>query len=286
MEFGVVFPHNEIGTDPDAIKAYAQGAEALGATHMLIYDHVLGADPDRPGGWQGPYDKDTAFHEPMTTFAYIAAVTERIQMGTNVLILPQRQTALLAKQAAEVDLLSRGRLRLGVGTGWNQIEYEALNEEFKTRGKRQVEQVELLRKLWAEDSLTFDGRYHKVSAASINPRPERSIPIWFGGHAPVVLKRCAEMGDGWIPIMGPSDTAAACIETLKQHRAEAGLSWEDFGIQAQIQTRGASPEKWADACERWDKLGATHIAIVTHTAGFNGVDEHLGGIEAFLRAVG
>ncbi|MGH8597215.1 MAG: LLM class flavin-dependent oxidoreductase, partial [Gammaproteobacteria bacterium] len=158
MEYGIVFPHHEIGTDPHAIKAFAQGAEALGATHLLIYDHVLGADSNRPNGWKNrPYDKDVRFHEPFTTFAFIAAVTQRIDLMTAVLILPQRQTALVAKQAAEVALLSGGRFRLGIGTGWNRIEYEALNEDFGNRGKRQAEQVDLLRKLWREDSLTYQG---------------------------------------------------------------------------------------------------------------------------------
>ena len=285
MEFGVVFPHHEIGTDPGAIRAYTQGAEALGATHLLIYDHVLGVDPDRPGGWKAPYTKDTVYHEPLTTLAFMAAITQHMVLATNILILPQRQTALVAKQAAEVDLLSSGRLRLGIGSGWNDVEFEALNEDFTTRGQRQAEQVDLLRKLWREDSVTYNGHYHTVSAAGINPRPARPIPIWFGGQAPALLKRCAELGDGWAPIMGPSNTATRCVEALKRHRAEAGLPWEGFGIQAQIQTRGGSPEKWRDARQRWAALGATHVAIVTHTAGFTSTDEHLAAIESFFQEV-
>ena len=165
MQIGAVLPHNEIGTDPGAMKAYAQGIEALGMTHMLLYDHVLGADPNRPGGFQGPYDKDIAFHEPFTTFAFIAAVTNKIEMVSNVLILPQRQTALVAKQAAEVAVLSNNRLRLGVGTGWNKVEYDALGIPFTQRGKRQEEQIELLRLLWSEDSLDYTGDYHRVEYA-------------------------------------------------------------------------------------------------------------------------
>ena len=162
MQIGAVFPHNEIGTDPGAIKAFAQGVEALGISHLLIYDHVLGADPDREGGFRGAYDKDVAFHEPFTTFAFIAAVTEKLEMITTVMILPQRQTVLAAKQAAEVALLSNNRFRLGVGVGWNELEYVGLNETFNNRGRRQAEQVEVMRKLWSEDSLDYTGDYHRI----------------------------------------------------------------------------------------------------------------------------
>jgi probable F420-dependent oxidoreductase len=285
MEFGAVLPHNEIGTDSGALRAYAQGVEALGATHLLIYDHVLGADPNRPGGWKGAYDKDVAFHEPLTTFAFIAAVSEKIELVTTVLILPQRQTALVAKQAAEVAILSNNRFRLGVGTGWNRIEYEALNEDFHTRGRRQEEQVELLRKLWSEDSLTFQGNYHTVSAAGINPRPSRPIPIWFGGSAPPLLERCARLGDGWIPLMGANEAARACIDSIRAHRERAGRTMDGFGIQAQAQFAGGTPERWASHAGKWAGLGATHLAIATHNAGGTDVDGHLARIEQYLAAV-
>jgi len=285
MEFGAVFPHNEIGTDPGAIRDYAQGAEALGATHLLIYDHVMGADPNRPGGWKGAYDKDVAFHEPLTTFAFIAAVTEKIDLITTILILPQRQTVLVAKQAAEVALLSSNRLRLGVGTGWNKIEYEALDVAFSQRGERQEEQVELLRKLWTEDSLTYSGKYHTVSAASINPRPSQPIPIWFGGSAPALLERCGRLGDGWIPLMGANDAARQCIETIRSHRQAAGRSMAGFGIQAQAQYAGGTPERWASHAAKWRDLGATHLAIATHNAGKTSVEGHLGRIEEYLSVV-
>lgn len=286
MQFGVVFPHHEIGTDPGAIKAFVQGAEALGATHLLIYDHVMGADPVRPGGWKNrPYDKDVRFHEPLTTLAFVAAVTQRIEMMSAVLILPQRQTVLVAKQAAEVALLSEGRLRLGIGTGWNKIEYEALNEDFHTRGKRQSEQVDLLRKLWREDSLTYAGKFHTVSAASINPRPRASIPIWFGGSAPALLKRCGELGDGWIPLMGPTPAAAEALQAIKTHRTAAGLSMDGFGVQAQAQAAGGDPDRWASHAQKWQAIGATHLAIATHNAGLGGVDAHLRTAARYFAAV-
>ncbi len=286
MKYGVVFPHNEIGTDPGAIKAFAQGAEALGADHLLIYDHVLGADPNRPGGWRNrPYDKDVQFHEPFTTLAFLAAVTQRIGLMTAVLILPQRQTVLVAKQAAEVALLSNNRLRLGIGTGWNQIEYEGLNEDFKTRGRRQSEQVDLLRRLWGEETLTYEGQHHRVTAAGINPRPSKQIPIWFGGSAPALLARCAELGDGWIPLMGPTPEAAEVLKGITRLRAERGLSMAGFGVQAQAQVRGGTPERWHSHAEKWRDVGATHIAIASQTAGLDGVDAHLRAMANYLAVV-
>ncbi|TVS14449.1 MAG: LLM class F420-dependent oxidoreductase [Gammaproteobacteria bacterium] len=285
MQFGVVFPHNEIGTDPGAIRAFAQGVEALGATHLLIYDHVLGADPDRPGGWKGPYDKDVSFHEPLTTLAYLAAVTETLELVTTVLILPQRQTVLVAKQAAQVAILSGNRLRLGVGTGWNRIEYQALGVPFEQRGARQTEQVELMRMLWREDTLSYDGRFHRIDAASILPRPSQPVPIWFGGSAPALLKRCGELGDGWMPLMGANDSARACIETLRSHREAVGRSMEDFGIQAQAQFQGGTPERWASHAEKWQALGCTHLAIATQNAGRTDVDGHLARVKDYFDVV-
>lgn len=285
MEFGAVLPHNEIGSDPGAMRAYAQGVESLGATHLLIYDHVLGADPSRPGGWKGAYDKDVAFHEPFTTFAFIAAITEKLEMITAVMILPQRQTALVAKQAAEVAILSNNRFRLGVGTGWNEIEYVGLNENFRNRGKRQAEQVELLRRLWQEETFDYAGDYHRIDAAGINPRPAKPIPIWFGGSAPALLDRCARLGDGWIPLMGANDAARECINRLKSGREAAGLKWQDFGIQAQAQFAGGNPDRWKNHADKWAALGASHLAIATHNAGPADVDEHLSRIESYLNAV-
>ena len=285
MQIGAVFPHNEIGTDPGAIKAYAQGVEAMGITHLLIYDHVLGADPDREGGFRGPYDKDVAFHEPFTTFAFIAGVTDKIDLITTVMILPQRQTVLAAKQAAEVALLSNNRFKLGIGVGWNELEYVGLNETFNNRGRRQEEQVDVMRKLWSEDSLDYTGEYHRIDKASINPRPSKTIPIWFGGSAPALLDRVARLGDGWIPLMGANDKAKACIDTIKQTRKAAGLSFANFGIQAQAQYAGGSPDRWRKHAEAWREMGCTHLAIATHNAGPTTVDGHLARIDEYQQAL-
>ena len=285
MKTGIVFPHHEIGTDPGAIRAFATGAESLGADHLLIYDHVLGAERDRPGGFQGPYDKDVQFHEPFTLLSYLAAVTSSIELVTTVLILPQRQTALVAKQAAELAILSENRFRMGVGTGWNAVEYEALNEDFNSRGRRQSEQVELLRRFWREDAFSFEGEFHKVTQAGINPRPSTPVPIWFGGGAPALLTRCARLGDGWMPLMGPNDAAAAALASLREQREAAGLSWDGFGVQTQAQAGGGTPERWHSHFNKWQALGATHMAFATHNAGAGSVDEHLQSFEAYLEAV-
>ena len=285
MEIGAVFPHNEIGTDPQAIKDYAQGVEELGVTHLLIYDHVLDADRDRPGGFEGPYDKDVAFHEPFTTFAFIAAVTKKLDMITTVMILPQRQTVLVAKQAAELAILSNNRFKLGIGVGWNTVEYTGLNENFKNRGKRQEEQVELMRLLWESEVLEYKGDYHHIDKASINPRPSKSVPIWFGGGAPQLIERCADLGDGWIPLMGPNEAARKTLAAIKEKRKSKGLDWDNFGVQAQAQYAGGDAERWNKHAEKWRNLGASHLAIATHNAEPTNVDGHLGRIKEYLNAV-
>lgn len=285
MEIGAVFPHNEIGTDPQAIKDYAQGVEELGVTHLLIYDHVLGADRDRPGGFEGPYDKDVAFHEPFTTFAFIAAVTKKLDMITTVMILPQRQTVLVAKQAAELAILSNNRFKLGIGVGWNTVEYTGLNENFKNRGKRQEEQVELMRLLWESEVLEYKGEYHHIDKASINPRPSKSVPIWFGGGVPQLIERCAHLGDGWIPLMGPNEAARKTLAAIKEKRESKGLNWDNFGVQAQAQYAGGDAERWNKHAEKWRNLGASHLAIATHNAEPTNVDGHLGRIKEYLNAV-
>ena len=285
MKIGAVFPHNEIGTNPKQIKEYCRGIESLGVDHLLIYDHVLGADPDREGGFRGPYDKDVAFHEPLTTFSFIAAATEKIELATTVLILPQRQTVLVAKQVAQLAILSNNRFRLGIGVGWNKIEYEGLNETFENRGRRQEEQVMVMRDLWTRDSLDFEGEFHRIDKASINPRPEESIPIWFGGSAPALIERVARLGDGWMPLMGANEKASECIRKIREAREREGKSMDGFGIQAQAQYKGGNPDIWKKNARSWYEMGATHLAIATHNAGVTDVPGHLSRVEEYLSAV-
>ena len=285
MQLGAVIPHHEIGTDPGAIRAFAQGAEELGVTHLLIYDHVVGVDRNRPGGFEGPYDSNTAFHEPMVLFGFLAACTTTVDLVTAILILPQRQTVLVAKQAAELAILSGNRFKLGVGVGWNTVEYDALGEEFGNRGKRQEEQVELMRRLWTEDVFSYAGEYHRFEHASILPRPTQPVPVLFGGSAPALLDRCARLGDGWLPLGSPNDKSADRVAELRRLREAAGLPWDGFEIRAQAQYGGGTPERWRSHAERWADLGATHLAVATHNAGDTDVDGHLARIVEYRDAV-
>ncbi len=286
MNIGVVFPQAEIGTDPAVIKDFAQAVEALGYSHLLIFDHVLGADPDREGGWTGTYTKDTQFHEPFVLFGYLAALTTRIELVTGVLVLPQRQTALVAKQAAEVDILSGGRLRLGVGTGWNQVEYEALNEDFHNRGRRQAEQVDVLRRLWAEEVVDYRGKWHRIDRAGINPRPGRAIPVWFGGRHPAMLKRMARLGDGWFPLLAPGDELSGLLARVRGDVRAEGRDPATFGIEGFTNYANGEPERWRRQVEAWRTAGATHLSLRTMNAGLASPRDHIDAIRRYKEALG
>lgn len=283
VDLGVVLPQSEIGDDPIVIKDFVQTAEGLGYSHVIAYDHVLGANPERPGGWTGFYDKDDAFHEPFVLFGFLAGVTTTIELVTAVIILPQRQTALVAKQAAEVDILSGGRLRLGVGTGWNEVEYEALGQDFRSRGKRQAEQVDLLRKLWEDDTVDFSGEYHRIDRASILPRPKRRIPIWFGGTAEAVLKRAARWGDGWFPMMPPGDGLDAALQRLDGYLAANGRDRSSFGIDGMVNYVAGEPERWHRQVQSWADRGAGYVNLRTMRMGFSPA-QHIAALSDYRRA--
>ncbi len=287
MQIGVVYPQTEFGDDPAAIKDYAQTVEGLGFSHVLAYDHILGANPDRPGGWSGPYTHESAFMEPLVLFTYMAAVTERLGFASGIIILPQRQTAVVAKQAACLDVLCGGRLRLGVGLGWNEVEYVALNQDFHTRGKRIEEQVEVLQRLWTEPLVTFKGRWHTIQDAGLKPMPvQRPIPIWFGGQADPVLKRVARMGDGWMPNTGAPESARPLLEKLDGYLAENGRSRADIGIEARLKFVPGQPEAWRQQANAWQQSGATHLSINTMGAGFQTPQEHLAALAEFAHELG
>jgi len=276
MNIGVVFPQTEIGADPVVVRDYVQTAEGLGYSHLLVYDHVLGASTANRPNWTGPYTSDTLFHEPFVLLGYMAALTERIELVTGVIILPQRQTALVAKQAAEVDVLSGGRLRLGVGIGWNEVEYEGLNEAFGNRGKRIEEQIEVMRKLWTEPVVDFKGKWHTIPEAGINPLPvQRPIPIWIGGGADAVLERTGRMGDGWFPQMRPDDRAKAAIDKIRSYAAEAGRDPSSIGIEARLNLREGDPDNWNSQIESWRELGATHLGINSMGMGLSTPQAHI-----------
>jgi probable F420-dependent oxidoreductase len=287
MHCGVVFPQTEIGNDPDAIKDYAQAAEGLGYDYLLVFDHVLGAHPNREPKLTGPYTHEHAFHEPFVLFGFLAGATTRLQLTTGILILPQRQTALVAKQAAEVDVLSRGRLRLGVGLGWNYVEYEALGQRFQTRGRRMEEQVEVLRKLWTQPLATHQGADFVIDNAGLNPMPvQRPIPIWFGGAAAPALRRAARLGDGWLPGgRPPNEVVKRLVDELDRYLQEAGRDRSSFGIDPWINIQGLSKDEWRRRVEAWRTLGATHIAVDTMRSGFQSPQHHMEAIRSFRDVV-
>jgi len=287
MKLGVVFPQNEIGNDPLVIRDYAQAAEHLGYNHLLIFDHVLGAHPDRfEGRFKPPYNHQTPFHEPFVLFGYLAALTTKLELTTGIIILPQRQTALVAKQAAEVDVLTQGRMRLGIGVGWNFVEYEALNESFRNRGRRVEEQIAVMRKLWTEELVTFEGRYHTIKQASISPLPvQRPIPIWMGGGADAVLERIARIGDGWFPQFGPGPRGVETLEKLRGHIRDAGRRVEDVGIEARISMRNTPHDEQPAALEAWREMGATHVSFNTMNADLPSPQAHIDAIATFMKNV-
>ena len=275
MRIGVVFPQTEIGADPGAVRAYAEHVEELGFTHLLAYDHVVGADPKIHLGWDGPYDLHNTFHEPLVTFGYLAAVTTSLELVTGIVILPQRQAVLVAKQAAEVDLLSRGRLRLGVGLGWNAVEYEALGEDFSTRGKRCEEQVELMRKLWTEQTVPYHGTYHRVTGAGLAPLPvQQPIPVWFGASSPRACRRAGRLGDGWFPMVGPGPKLEQARQELAHAATEAGRDPAQIAMEGRVSWNG-NADDMADGLWSWAEAGASHMSINTMGAGLASVDDHL-----------
>jgi probable F420-dependent oxidoreductase len=282
VQLGVVFPQTEIGADPGGVHAFAQAAEEIGYGHLLAYDHVLGADVSQRSDWPGPYTSEHQFHELFVLFGYLAAVAPGLELVAGVLVLPQRQTALVAKQAAEVDLLTGGRLRLGVGLGWNYVEFEALGEDFRNRGRRSEEQVEVLRRLWTEPVVELEGRWHRIPAAGINPLPvQRPIPIWIGGSAEVAIRRAARLADGFFPQRPLEGGWPATMERFRVWAEEAGRDPASIGVEQRIDVSSGTPDDWRAAVEEWRALGATHISVVTMRAGLS-VDGHVERIgEAF-----
>ncbi|MDE2949832.1 MAG: LLM class F420-dependent oxidoreductase [Chloroflexota bacterium] len=278
MKFGVVYPQTQLGADPIVMRDFLQAAEDMGYHHLLVYDHVLGANPAREG-WQSgrPYTYRDSFNEPFTLFAWMAALTKRIGFMTGVLILPQRQTALVAKQAAQVDLLSGGRFRMGIGVGWNEVEYTSLGMDFRTRGARSEEQIELMRMLWTRDLVSYRGRFDTIDEAGINPLPQRPVPIWIGGTADVVLERAARMSDGWVAQSGDP-------QLYREHTArfwayaEAAGSADRVGLHTRLSTQQVPENDWESYVAGWAELGATELAVYPHG---EELDDYLGRLRRF-----
>jgi probable F420-dependent oxidoreductase len=279
VRIGVVFPQTEIGADPGAVRTYAEGVEALGFTHVLVYDHVVGADPTVHTPWTGPYDVNSTFHEPMVLFGYLAAVTS-LELVTGIVILPQRQTVLAAKQAAEVDLLTSGRFRFGVGLGWNAVEYEALGKDFTNRGRRMDEQIPLLRRLWTEQTVTFEGTFDRVVGAGLAPLPvQRPIPVWMAARSAPAYRRICRIAHGWYPHVPPRSALEEARAIVNAGAEEAGRDPSALGMEGRATWTGDGG-KFADHAARWRDAGATHLSVNTMGGGLIGAAAHLAALTA------
>lgn len=284
MQIGVAFPTTEIGQDPVIIRDFVQAVEALGYDHLTIIDHVLQASEPEAQDWRSYYTRDNMFHEPFVMLGYLSAMTTRIGLATAILILPQRPTVLVAKQAAELDLLCEGRLRLGVGIGWNRLEFDALGQDFGNRGPRLVEQIAVMRALWSKELVDFQGEWHRIENAGINPLPvQRPIPVWIGAFAPPAIRRAAREGDGWFvnPRLDPGDEAEQLIAVFRDAAADAGRDPTTLGMDATIHLGDRGPQEWAKTVEDWRRLGATHGTVRTMYSGFEGIDKHLEALRSF-----
>jgi probable F420-dependent oxidoreductase len=284
MRIGVVFPQTELGGDPGAVRAFATAASQLSFAHIAVFDHVVGADPAVHRDWSGPYEVQSTFHEPFVLFGYLAALTS-LELVTSILILPQRQTVLVAKQAAEIDLLTQGKLRLGVGLGWNEVEYEALGQNFSDRGARLGEQVALLRRLWTETSVTVAGEHEHVTGAGIAPLPvQRPIPVWIGARADVALRRAGRIADGWFPMDQPGPALARSTAIVHGAAVQAGRDPSTLGMEGRINVGSESSSSIAQQIAAWREAGATHLSINTMRAGFSTVDEHIAALASASQA--
>jgi probable F420-dependent oxidoreductase len=291
VRLGISFSHPDLGGDPGFYKEFAQSAEEGGFDHLIAAEHVLGGHPDRLAG-EKVHTYDIPYHEPFVLFGFLGAITTRLELVTGILILPQRQTALVAKQAAELDLLTGGRLRLGVGVGRNWMEYEALNEEFSNRGARLAEQVEVLRRLWSEELVTYDGQWHHLDRVGLNPLGvQRPIPIWMGSYVGQiverVLRRIATMADGWFPQFPPGDELRGALDRLRGYARDAGRDPDTIGIECGMSIKeGDEPERWIERAVAFRDLGATHLRVITAGGGFSDPAAHLAGALRWIDAVG
>jgi len=275
VHIGVVYPQIELGGDPSAVRRIGEAVEDLGFDYLLAYDHVLGAvHADRTPQLSVPFTEHDPFHDPFVMFGYLAGITERIGFATGVLVLPQRQTALVARQAADVDLLSGGRLRLGVGVGSNPVEYEALGQDFRTRGAREEEQIDLLRRLFNEPVVDFSGRFDRVDRAALMPKPTRPIPIWLGGLGEKAFERAARLADGFIFVGACGiDHAVDAWKSLRERVSSHGRSVEDFGAEYVALSQGV--DDLCEDVETWRAVGGTHLSIATMGFGLDSVDAHI-----------
>lgn len=274
MKLGVKYPTREVTTDPDAIRSFCSAADDLGFTHLLLPDHIVKCPHEgREPKLTGPYTEKDSFDDPFVFFGFVSAIST-LELVTGVLILPQRQTVLVAQQAANVDLLSRERLRLGVGIGWNYVEYDALGQDFKTRAKRFEEQVDFLRKLWQTPVLTFEGRFDHIDRAGINPLPRRQIPLWIGGHSEVAYERGARIGDGFI-FAADGERGVEALERVRHHLAANQRGEASFGTEL-LALFAKTEQEAADHLRMFRDAGGSHGSIRTTDKGLgSNIDAHI-----------
>jgi probable F420-dependent oxidoreductase len=285
MQIGAIYPQTELPPDPSVVRAYATAVEEFGYGHILAFDHVVGADPAVHQGWDRPYDVDTTFHEPLVLYGYLAAITS-LELVTGIIIGPQRQTALLAKQAAEVDILTEGRFRLGIGVGWNAVEYEALGQDFSTRGQREEEQIGLLRRLWTERTVTHSGPFDRITGAGLAPLPkQRPIPLWLGGQSPATYRRIGRLADGWFPQVAPGSQLDQAKATVADAAKQAGRDPESLGMEGRVSWQPEGAGATAEHVEQWREAGASHVTVNTMGAGLKTVDDHLQALGATADAL-
>jgi probable F420-dependent oxidoreductase len=281
MKFGVVYPQTELPADPETLKTFTQAAEQAGFDHILTYEHVLGANPDRPGGWTGPYTHKDAFWDPFTMFSYLAGAGIQLEFVTGILILPQRQTALVAKQAACLDVLCHGKFRMGIGLGWNEVEYIAQGEDFHNRGVRVEEQVDVLRQLWTKPLVTYSGKWHQIPDAGLKPMPvQQPIPIWFGGGHERALRRMARLGDGCFPSARKVEDARPKLDLLRSELVAYGRDAAAFGIEPRLPFTVERADDFRKNVADWTQEGASHICVNTLGLGNKTLSEHVKSIQA------
>ena len=286
VQIGVIFPQTEMDQTPDDISRYATGVEEMGYKHLLAFDHVVGGSIDAYPELQGRYTSSSLFHEVFVLFGYLAAITNSLELASGVIILPQRQTTLVAKQAAAIDVLSEGRLRLGIGIGWNKIEYQALNENFSNRARRFEEQIELMRRLWERQVIDFEGEFHTVKQAGIHPLPPRkAIPMWIGASAEPAVRRAARMVDGFTSTTPVGPQLEILIGWLQDELARNDRSWDDFGFECRITLANSGEDDWKREFSYWQEVGASHVLINSRDGGLVTVDEHLDALERALRVL-
>lgn len=289
MKIGCVFPHSEIGDDMSLVRDFFQTAEGLGYDHVLCIDHILCNREAKGAPWASHYTADRTFHEPLTLFAYASGITSRIGFASAVLVLPQRQAPVVAKQAAEVDQLSGGRLRLGCGIGWSAEEYQGLAMGFKTRARRFEEQIDVMRRLWTEDTITFKGDFHDIDDMGMSPKPvQQPIPIWIGAFQENAVRRAVRLGDGFSlnPRLEPGDETRRLLERVSQWQGEFGRDPATFGMNATLHHWGRDDGAWEADLKSWGDLGVSHVSFRTIDSGLPSPQSHLGELERFAALAG